>query len=160
ECRELSMSAYEPCAEAAAFAERHGFRVARHFWLMEQRVDDLPSPDWPTGIETRLFDASPRALQDWNDVYNASFARHYHFVPSTVELCRAATAAPGFDADELLLAYDGADCVASAVTRCTPRAARSRPWASRRPGRAAVSGARCCAGVCSRSRGRARCPSR
>src|SRR3989442_1693142 len=69
------------------------------------------APDWPTGIEARPFDSSPRAFQDWNDVYNASFARHYHFVPSTVELCRGVAAAPGFNADGLLLAYHGADCV-------------------------------------------------
>lgn len=111
ECRELSMSAYEPCAEAAGFAERHGFRVVRHFWLMERPVEGLRPPDWPAGIEVRPFDASPRAFQDWNDVYNASFARHYHFVPSTVELCRAIAAAPGFHAEELVLAYDGAECV-------------------------------------------------
>jgi mycothiol synthase len=111
ECREISFSAYEPCPEVAGFADRHGFEKVRHFWLMERPTEGLRAPEWPLGIETRVFDGSPRALKDWNDVYNASFARHYHFVPSTVELCRVMAEAPGFIADGLLLAYDGAGCV-------------------------------------------------
>jgi mycothiol synthase len=111
ECRELSMSAYEPCAEAAGFAARHDFRVVRHFWLMERPVEGLGEPEWPDGIEVRAFDGSAQAVKDWNDVYNASFARHYHFVPSTMDLCRALVEAPGFDANGLLLAYHGMECV-------------------------------------------------
>jgi mycothiol synthase len=111
ECRELSMSAYEPCAEAAGFAAHLAFRMVRHFWLMERPTEGLREPAWPAGIETRIFDGSDTAFQDWNDVYNASFARHYHFVPSTVELCRAMAEAPGFDTGALLLAHSGPDCV-------------------------------------------------
>lgn len=111
ECRELSFSAYEPCPDAAAFATRHEFRVVRHFWLMERPVEGLRAAEWPRGIDVRVFDGSPQAVKDWNDVYNASFARHYHFVPSTVDLCRALADAPGFIPDALCLAYDGSACV-------------------------------------------------
>ena len=110
-CREISASAWEPCLEATGFFVRHEFRTVRHFWMMERPVDGLQAPEWPREIEVRAFDGSEQALTDWNDVYNSSFARHYHYVPGTVETCRTLAASPRFADGALLLAYEGARCV-------------------------------------------------
>ena len=50
-------------------------------------------------------------LRDWTDAYNDSFARHYRFVRSGVDIARALVAEPGFRADGLGLAYRGGACV-------------------------------------------------
>ncbi len=109
--RELCLSAFEPCPEGGAFARHHGFQQVRTFWVMERQVEGLKAPEWPLGIETRLFDGSDEALFGWNESYNDSFSRHYHFVPSTVEECRAEIVLPDFDPTALLLAYEGTRCV-------------------------------------------------
>jgi mycothiol synthase len=111
-CREICLSAYEPCPPGEAFAARHGFRIVRRFWLMERSSEGLAAPAWPPGITTRGFDGGEVALRDWNDAYNASFASHYHFVPSTIEEAREMVAQPEFDPASVLLAYDGGRCVA------------------------------------------------
>jgi mycothiol synthase len=59
----------------------------------------------------RVFDGSERALADYTEAYNASFARHYRFVPATVELIRQFAAAPDFLTDGLALAYRNSRCV-------------------------------------------------
>ena len=109
--REVCLSAFEPCPESEAFALRHGFHGVRQFWLMARAIEHLKAPVWPAGITTRAFDGSERALGDWNDAYNDSFSRHYHFVRSTLEEVRATVVLPDFDPTALMLAYEGDHCV-------------------------------------------------
>ncbi len=110
-CHELCLGAWLPSAEAASFAARHGFRHARYYWLMECPNDRPVEIHWPAGIETRVFDGSLHAFEDWNDAYNASFAEHYHGVRGTVADTRALMARPDVRADSCLLAYRGDRCV-------------------------------------------------
>jgi mycothiol synthase len=43
--------------EAQALLEKHGFKMVRHFWRMEIVLDDdVPAPQWPTGLTVRTFD--------------------------------------------------------------------------------------------------------
>lgn len=111
ELREVCMSAWLPSAAAPAFAARHGFLAARNYWRMERAIEPVPDVTWPPGIEARTFDGSDAALADWNEVYNRSFAEHYHFVPSTVEHCRTLAAGGTFLPRGLVLAYRGDACV-------------------------------------------------
>ncbi len=111
ELREVSVSAWLPNAVAPLFAERHGFRHARYFWLMERPRGSIPEVTWPPGVETRLFDGSEQALEDWNRAYNESFAQHHHFVLSSLEDCRAFLRNRDWMPDGLLLAYREGRCV-------------------------------------------------
>jgi len=111
ECAELSISAWVPNDAAAGFAARYGLTHARYFWLMERPRGATPELELPAGMELRLFDGSEHALRDWNQVYNASFARHYHFVRSSVEDTRQFAARPEFRRDGLVLAYRDGRCV-------------------------------------------------
>ena len=110
-CREVCLAAYEPCPEAAGFAARHGFRLVRRFWRMDRPAPDVPAPEWPAGIVTRTVTRDEAAIRDWTDAYNASFARHYHFSPTSYDEARHITAMPGFDPASVLLAYEGDRCV-------------------------------------------------
>jgi mycothiol synthase len=110
-CGELCLSAWLPSPSATAFARHHRFEPVRTFWLMEHPPVDPPPPEWPAGVTVRSFDASARALEDWNEAYNASFAKHYHGVRSTPASARAHAEQPGFLPDGLLLAYRDGRCV-------------------------------------------------
>ena len=108
---EIAMGAWLPSETAAPFAERHGFRHARYFWRMNRpRGAPAPASVWPAGIETRPL-AGDRMLVEWTDAYNASFAEHYHFVPSTLEGLRKRMETEEFRTGVVLLAYRGAECV-------------------------------------------------
>lgn len=108
---EICTSAWLPNPAAEAFASRHGFEPNRFTWLMERAGSRVPDPDWPPGIETRVFAPSDRAFEDWNQVYNQSFADHDHSVVSTVDECRRLMARPEMDPSSLLLAYRDGRCV-------------------------------------------------
>ncbi len=108
---EVCTSFWSPNPASASFAARHGFRRVRYSWRMERARGPIEPPLWPAGIEVRAFDGSDAALRDWNDVYNASFGEHYHYVASTVEHCRELVADTDFHADGLLLAYRDGRCV-------------------------------------------------
>jgi len=103
--RELALTAWVPNPEAEAFAAALDHRRVRSYWRMDRPAAGCPAPIWPADVELRTFDGSDAALRDWNDVYNASFARHYHYVPSTVEICRAHAARERFRPDGTALAY-------------------------------------------------------
>jgi mycothiol synthase len=106
---EAAGSAWLPNEAAEALAASLEMNHERWFWLMERPRGGMPEPAWPAGVTTRAFDGSEDMLRDWTDVYNDSFAHHFRFVPSGVEIARALTADPTFRADGLLLAYrDGA----------------------------------------------------
>uniref|UniRef100_A0A832I639 GNAT family N-acetyltransferase n=1 Tax=Eiseniibacteriota bacterium TaxID=2212470 RepID=A0A832I639_UNCEI len=107
----LSFGAWQPFDGADAFAARHGLVHARRFWRMERPAAPAAAPVWPAGIAVRTFDGSDAALADWNDVYNASFAGHWRFVPGTLEEARAIAAAPLFDPAGLALAYRDGRCL-------------------------------------------------
>lgn len=109
--REFGLAAFMPNPAAEAFAAHHGFDHARWFWRMERPALPVPRVSWPPGIEPRMFVRSGTAIEDFNDVYNASFAAHYHFVPSTIETLRRRLTQPGALADGVLLAYRGNRCV-------------------------------------------------
>jgi mycothiol synthase len=108
---EVCVSAWLPAEAAAAFAARHGFRRVRSYWLMERPQGDTLAPAWPGGIERRLYDGSESMLHDMNRAYRDSFARHYHFIQTTVEDTRAFFSRPNFRPDGLLMAYRDGECV-------------------------------------------------
>jgi mycothiol synthase len=108
---EINLSAWLPADAAAAFAAHHGYRRVRSFWLMERSQGDSPAPVWPAGIERRLYDGSEAMLREMNGAYRDSFARHYHFINTSVEDTRAFFSRPNFRPDGLLMAYRGGACV-------------------------------------------------
>ena len=109
--QEIIMSAWRPNPAAEAFAARHGFRAARQFWKMERPTAGCPEPAWPRGVTMRVFDGGEPAIADWNAAYNASFARHYRYVPSSLQHARELASSPHFLRDGLALAYRGGLCV-------------------------------------------------
>ena len=111
DCGELSIQSWVPNDAATGFAARHGFGHARYFWLMERPRGVWPIVELPAGIQLKLYDGSEEALADWNEVYNASFARHYHFVRSSIEDARQLASRPEFRRDGLVLAYREGRCV-------------------------------------------------
>ena len=111
ECREICLAAWQPSDSAGGFAARHGFAHARYFWMMQRPGGAVPAPEWPGGVEARPFDGTDRAFADWCDVYNRSFADHYHSVRSTVDDCRALSRRSSHDAKGLILAYRHGRCV-------------------------------------------------
>lgn len=94
-----------------AFAARLGFVVERYFWHMKRPAGPIAAPEWPDGITIHVFDWSDRMFDDWNAIYEASFAEHYRPIPSTPDLCRRIAEAPDFLRDGLALAYRGERCV-------------------------------------------------
>jgi mycothiol synthase len=109
-CEEM-IAAWAPNEAAAGFAASHGFMHARWFWNMQRPATPCPAPAVVDGIAIRTFDGSEQGLAHWTDVYLRSFADHYHFVPSTIDVSRALAARPGFRADGLALAYRNGSCV-------------------------------------------------
>jgi mycothiol synthase len=79
ECRGLALSATQPNPEATAFAKANGFPPVRQFWLMERSDHSIPDSDWPAGVELGSFDAA-RDIPRWVDVFNRSWAEHWHGV--------------------------------------------------------------------------------
>jgi mycothiol synthase len=108
---EITLSAWMPADGCEELAARHGFRFARHFWLMERPLGGMAEPVWPARLEPRTFDGSDRAVGDLNAVYNDSFAEHYHFVPGTDAETRDLVASESFRADGLAMSYRGDRCV-------------------------------------------------
>jgi mycothiol synthase len=108
---ELNLSAWEPNPAAVGFATRHGFRHVRNFWRMERPLGPVKKPQWPAGIVMRTYDGSERALEEFNDAYNRSFAGHYHYVRSSLEDSRVITTQRHFRPDGLALAHRGDACV-------------------------------------------------
>ena len=109
--REVCISAWQPNDAAAAFAARHGFEPVRWFWAMERPRGPVAPMSWPDGIAVRAFDGSERALSDWTNCYNDSFAENYLTSSSTVDDARAITRLDHFRPEGLLLAYRNGDCV-------------------------------------------------
>ena len=114
---EITMSGWLPAEGCEALAARHGFHVARHFWLMERPLGGMAEPVWPAGLEPRTFGGDDRDIDDLNAVYNDSFADHYHFVPGTDAETRDLVAGALFRADGLAMSYRGDRCVG--FCRCT-----------------------------------------
>ena len=107
----LRISHWHPAPASEAFARALGFEPERFFWTLERPGRLTPEPVWPAGLETRTFDGSDHAFQDWSDTYNLAFSRNAMTVTSTVDTCRVTAAAPHFRADGLLLAYRDDRCV-------------------------------------------------
>jgi ribosomal protein S18 acetylase RimI-like enzyme len=72
---------------------------------MERGPLAIPGPVWPPGINLRAFDFTDAMFGDWNTAYNEGFASHFRYTPGTVADCREIAASPGFDAENVLLAY-------------------------------------------------------
>lgn len=108
---EALIGAWVPSEAAAGFAAHHGLKHARNFWLMARPIGPVPAMPWPAGVEVRTFDGTDAALADWNDIYNRSFADHWHSAVATVEDARQFVADPKFRADGLFLAYRDGRCV-------------------------------------------------
>jgi mycothiol synthase len=109
--RELSISAWDPNPAAAAFATRHGFRHARHYWRMERPLGPVATPVWPDGVTVRTFDGSDRDLTEFNAAYNRAFAEHYHYVRSSDEDTRTVIAQAHFRPGGLALAHRDGECL-------------------------------------------------
>ncbi len=107
----MALSAWMPSPQAEALAAKLGFAHERWFWLMERPRGAVPAPAWPAGIETRGFEGGERAIADWTQAYNASFASHYRSVNATAETTRRLVSAPGFRSDGVILAYRDGRCV-------------------------------------------------
>jgi mycothiol synthase len=107
---------------AAGFSARHGFVHARYYWQMERPLGEPPVPRWPEGIEVRTFDGSDAGHQDWTDIYNDSFAEHYHFYPGTVAESRSIAAQSWFLPHGMLLAYRAGRVVGFCQNRIYPDA--------------------------------------
>ena len=109
--RTVSISAWKPCDEAAALADKLGFVHERFFWMMERPRGDRVHPVWPAGVSFTIFDCSDAHFEAWNDIYNLSFREHWRYVASSVAECRELARAPGFRADGLALAWRDGRCV-------------------------------------------------
>jgi mycothiol synthase len=109
---ELNLSAWSPNSAGESFARRHGYVHARNFWRMERPRRAIVAPHWPPGITMRTFDRSEAALADFHDVYNRSFADHYHFVRSSLGDARVIVSQSHFEPEGLALVYRGGTCVA------------------------------------------------
>jgi mycothiol synthase len=109
--RHIAFNHWVPNDGDEAFWMRHGFAPVRYFWRMQRATDASLTPEWPAGIEARLFGGNNREFADWNDAYNDSFAAHYRFIPGTVEIARAIAASPDFKHEYLMLAYRNGRCV-------------------------------------------------
>jgi mycothiol synthase len=107
---------------AAAFSARHGFIHARYYWQMERPLGEPSAPEWPEGIELRTFDGTDAGYQDWTDIYNDSFAEHYHFYPGTVEEARSIAGQSWFLPHGMLLAYRAGRVVGFCQNRIYPDA--------------------------------------
>jgi mycothiol synthase len=107
---EVAGSAWMPNEASERLAARLGFAHERWFWLMDRPRGGAPEPEWPPGIEVRLFDRSERMLEDWCAAYNDSFASHYRFVVATLADSRRIVEDPAFRADGLALAYRDGRC--------------------------------------------------
>ncbi len=107
---DVAGAAWLPQPHAAALAESLGFVHERYFWLMERPRGPIAAPEWPAGVTMRTFDGTDRMLEEWNAVYNDSFAQHFRFMPATVEDGRHITSSPHFRADGLMLAYKDGAC--------------------------------------------------
>lgn len=108
---EHCLAAWLPAAEAERFADRRGFRRVRSFWRMERPRGAVAAPAWPDGVQIRTWNGTEEDLVAWHRAYSDSFARHYHFVRSSVEDVRAMTRAHHFRPDGLVLAWQDGACV-------------------------------------------------
>ncbi len=108
---ELAGSAWMPSEAAERLAAKLGGEHERWFWMMERPRGAVSEPTWPAGVTTRTFDGSETLLNEWTDVYNDSFARHYRWVRADVAITRQLVTDPTFRADGLVLAYRGGRCV-------------------------------------------------
>src|SRR5262249_46557396 len=77
----------------------------------------IAPPLWPNGVTMRVFDESPPAIRDWNQVYNESFAEHYHYVATTEAHCRDVMADSDYRRDGIFLGYRDNACVGFARNR-------------------------------------------
>jgi mycothiol synthase len=78
---------------------------------MERPHAAVEAPRWPAGLAMRTFDGSEAALIDFHDVYNRSFADHYHFVRSSLDDSRVIVSQNHFEPAGLALVYRGETCV-------------------------------------------------
>lgn len=108
---DVAGSAWMPNVGSERLAAGFGFAHERWFWLMERPRGGAPEPEWPAGVELRLFDRSDAMLHEWMRAYNDSFASHYRFVTATEVNSRSITEDPTFRPDGLALAFRDGRCV-------------------------------------------------
>ncbi len=123
--------------------EAEGFTIARHFWRMEIRMDEPPTPpEWPAGIRVRTFMPG----QDDRVLYEAvqeAFADSWEHVPPPFdEWAHGRIWREDFDPTLCFLAVDGEEIAGDAM--CTDRMGAGwvrnlgvrRPWRRRGVGMA------------------------
>ena len=103
---ELGMGVWEPNDAAHALASRDGYGLTRTYWSMQRPAAPIAPPHWPAGVHVRTL-AEGAPVAHWNDAFNASFADHYRFVPSTVADCERLLTHHVVRPEHVLLAYEG-----------------------------------------------------
>jgi len=103
----LDLVTWEPEGAGAHFARAMGFGQVRTYWRMRRSAAPAPVAAWPDGITVRAFDGSDAMFAAWLDAYNASFAEHFRFVPSTPESARHIVEDPGFEPEGVRVAFRG-----------------------------------------------------
>jgi len=102
---EQTFAAWHPEPGAEALASALGYQHERWLWHMERPRGSVPAPSWPEGITVRALGGGDDMVADWNTAYNESFARHYRYIPSTLEHAHELTKQRDFRPDGVLIAY-------------------------------------------------------
>lgn len=91
---------------AAALAARLGMAPIRPYWWMTHNdLSAAPAPEWPAGIALRPY-IEGQDEQELLDLSNEAFADHWGSLPHTMDWLLARQQAPGWRAEDTLLAVD------------------------------------------------------
>lgn len=102
----LEMSVRERVAGTPELAQALGLQPVRFFYYMEcHDLEHLPEPAFPSGIGLRHY-ALGQDEEAFVPAYNDGFSDHWGYVPHTLEKERHRVHAPGFRAEDSLLAVD------------------------------------------------------
>jgi mycothiol synthase len=112
----LSQHVGELNAGARSLLERHGYRWARRFWIMEIELDgDVPEPEWSEGIrlETMADGVPDRAVYE---AMEDAFADHWGFTPHDYDEWRAwGVERDSFDPTLWFIAREGDEVAGAAL---------------------------------------------
>jgi len=102
----LSMTARGPVSGANELASSLDMRPVRHFFWMEcHDLRHLPQPAFPDGIQLHTYVVG-QDEEAFVAAHNEAFSDHWGFVPHTLESEIHWQSAPGFRAEDTLLAVD------------------------------------------------------
>jgi mycothiol synthase len=100
---------------AVALLERRGYRSVRHFFRMTIDLQEPPpEPQWPEGLEPRLFDREH--AEAFHDASDDAFSEEWGHTPRTFEDFRKnRLEAPGASLDLWLGVWDGDEIAATMI---------------------------------------------